>query len=109
MHEFGEAGLGRRIIRRKARNDPDMPHPLALLRSRRQRARHCAAKQRYEIAPSKLIKLHPLPPSQDDSIADWRASSQGLAALRKLSSTYVGLGVKSYKSQDEHISSGLPS
>jgi hypothetical protein len=26
------------------------------------------------------------------SIADWRASSQGLAALRKSSSTYVGSG-----------------
>jgi len=33
-----------------------------------------------------LIDLHPLPPGQANSITDWRASSQGLAAVRDFNS-----------------------
>jgi hypothetical protein len=53
-----------------------------LLRARRERPRSRAAEQRDELAPSQVIELHLLPPSQSGSIADWRSSSHGLAAVR---------------------------
>jgi hypothetical protein len=62
--------------------DTDAPPAVALLRVRRKRPSSRAAEQRHELAPFQMIKLHPLSLA-DDSIADWQASSQGLAALRK--------------------------
>jgi hypothetical protein len=40
-----------------------------------------------------LTKLHPLSPNQADSITDWRASSQGLAAVRNFDPANVTYGV----------------
>jgi hypothetical protein len=37
--------------------DAEAPHPLALLRACRERPCHCAAKQRYELAPPHSITL----------------------------------------------------
>jgi hypothetical protein len=39
----------------------DAPHPVRLLRARPDRPRRRATEQREELAPSKLIELHPLP------------------------------------------------
>src|SRR5262249_29664507 len=36
------------------------------------------AKQRKELTPFQATALHQMPLNQDDSITDWRASSQGL-------------------------------
>jgi hypothetical protein len=45
---FGQCCRIRSVIKLSA----DAPHPLALLRARRERPRHCrAAEQRYERAP----------------------------------------------------------
>src|SRR5262249_16867360 len=41
-----------------------------------------AAEQRYELAPFQLIELHMLAKRVGDSITDWRALSQRLAAVR---------------------------
>jgi len=38
--------------------------------------------------------LHPLAPSQSNSITDWRVSSQGLAAVRDFYTAHVGCGVR---------------
>jgi hypothetical protein len=47
------ADLVFRVVRHSRHEHTDAPHPLALLRARRQRPRHCraAAKQDDEIAP----------------------------------------------------------
>jgi hypothetical protein len=45
-----------------------MPHPLRLLRPRRQRARRsCAAEQRYELAPLQSIKRQIVSLKNDNS------------------------------------------
>jgi hypothetical protein len=44
-----------------SRAHADAPHPLALLRARRERPRRRrTAEQRDELAASKLIEMHPL-------------------------------------------------
>jgi hypothetical protein len=60
--ECRNADLPFRIVSAEPRERPDAPHALALLRQRRNRPRRRrTAEQRDEFAPSKLIKLHPLP------------------------------------------------
>jgi hypothetical protein len=61
-----------------------------LLCARRERPRRCrAANQRNELAAFQLIKWHPRPPSEADSLTDWGAGMQGLAALRDFGSADV--------------------
>jgi hypothetical protein len=72
-----------RVVLGKPRQNADPPNALGRLRTCCERPRGCcAAKQRYELAPFQLTKLHPLSPNQADSITDWRGSSQGLAAVQ---------------------------
>src|SRR5262245_60643980 len=63
-----------------------------LLRARRERPCRHAAEQRDELAPFQLIDPHSAAPSQSDSIAEWRASGQGFAALRDFDLVFVRLG-----------------
>jgi len=61
----GEPRLTFRIVRSERREHADAPHPLALLRARRDRPRSCrAADERDELAPFYLIGLHSVPVSQ---------------------------------------------
>ena len=60
--ERREAGLSFRIVRGQIHEHADAPHPLRLLRARRQRPRSCrTAEQRDEVTAFQLIELHPLP------------------------------------------------
>src|SRR6516225_10046958 len=54
LPECRKASLAFRIVLGERDEHADAPHPLALLRARRERPRHCraAAKQDDEIAPS---------------------------------------------------------
>jgi hypothetical protein len=53
LHECREAQLSLGIVGRKILQHRDAPHPLALLRARRERPRHCrAAEERDEVAAS---------------------------------------------------------
>jgi len=57
---------------RAARNDSDAPHPLALLRARRERpCGRRAAEKRDEFASMWLIEWHPTPMSRDPT-AEYR-------------------------------------
>jgi len=53
-----------------------------LLRARSERPNSRATEKRDELAPFELTKLHPLPLARATTIANWRGSSQGLAAMR---------------------------
>ena len=58
LQERREAGLRFRIVRGDAHQHADAPHPLALLRTRRERPRRRrAAEQRDELAPSSFDHL----------------------------------------------------
>src|SRR5262245_20974853 len=50
-----------RIALRPAHQHADLPHPLGLLRARRERPRSRAAEQRDELAPLQVIELHSVP------------------------------------------------
>jgi hypothetical protein len=52
LQERCEARLHFRIVRGQAHEDANAPHPLGLLRTRRQRPRSRAAEERDELAPS---------------------------------------------------------
>jgi hypothetical protein len=57
-----DAGLSFRIIRSRVHEHADAPHPLRLLRARRERPRHRrAAEQRDEVAAFQLIEVHLIP------------------------------------------------
>src|SRR5262245_3125794 len=63
LQERPDAGLKYRIARRCGDEHADPPHPLALLRARRERP--CGhPEQRDELAPFQLIELHAVPTSQ---------------------------------------------
>ena len=51
LRECGETGSSLRIVRSLVHEHADVPHALALLRTR-QRPRGCAADERDELAPS---------------------------------------------------------
>ncbi|HKD92513.1 MAG TPA: hypothetical protein VKB56_11430 [Terriglobales bacterium] len=53
-----EAGLHFRTIHGQRREHADAPHPVSLLRARRERPRSRAAEQRDEGAAFQLIELH---------------------------------------------------
>ena len=62
LQERRNAVLRIPIVRGSGHEHADPPHPVALLRARRERPRGCrAADERDELAPSQLTKLHPLP------------------------------------------------
>jgi hypothetical protein len=64
-----------------------------LLRARRERPRCCrATEQGDELAPSKPIEWHPLPPSQGGSIADWQGSVRVLLHCGTSIQPHVGSG-----------------
>ena len=66
-----------------------------LLRPCRQRPpSYRAAEKRNELASFQLIDLHPLPLARPNSITDWQASSQGLAAVRDFDPAYDRFGSK---------------
>ena len=63
LQERRDAGLSFRIVRGQVHEHADAPHPLALLRARRERPRsRRAAEQRDELAP--LHVDHPASPRQ---------------------------------------------
>src|SRR5262245_40688102 len=70
-----------RIVRAGGQENTDAPHAVRLLRPRRERVRSRTTKQAHELAPLQLSELHRLLLARSDSIADWRTSSQGLAAV----------------------------
>src|SRR6516165_5463176 len=51
LAERSDASLSFHIGRSRAHEHADAPHPLALLRARRERPRRRAAEQRYKLAP----------------------------------------------------------
>jgi hypothetical protein len=64
LYERRVAGLSFRILRGRVHENADAPHPLDLLRARRERPRcRCASEKRDEIAA--LHAGHGLPPAQE--------------------------------------------
>jgi len=62
LHERRDAGLPFRIVRGSTHEHADAPHPLKLLRTRRQRPRNrSAADERDERPTFQLTALHRLP------------------------------------------------
>jgi hypothetical protein len=86
LHKFRIAGPHLRIVRGEGGGDyADTPHPLGLLRTRRERPRERrAAEKRDEVAPFQLIELHfdPGQPGPNCSIPDWRGSVRRPQASR---------------------------
>src|SRR5262249_52386055 len=62
--ERRDAGSAFRIVRGGAHEHADAPHPLALLRARRERPCGSAADERDELAAFQLIELHSFPPAK---------------------------------------------
>jgi hypothetical protein len=58
LQERRYAGLKFWIVRGCRKEHADAPHPLGLLRTRRERPHSRAAEQRDEIASFQLIELH---------------------------------------------------
>jgi hypothetical protein len=70
-----------RILLGNIHGRANAPHPLGLLRPRRERPRRCrAAEQRNELAPFPLTEMHPIPqgPDRTGRIADWSGSVSGM-------------------------------
>src|SRR5262245_38270383 len=83
--ERSETGLKHRIVRGAGQEDADPPHPLGLLRMRRERPRRgCAAEQRDELAP-----LHSITSSARASKLSGTMRPSALAVLRLTTSSYL--------------------
>ena len=81
--ERGDAGLSFLIVREEVHLNPDAPHPLRLLRARRQRPRRCrTAEQRYELAPD-----HSITSSARASSVGETSSPSAFAVLRLMTSS----------------------
>src|SRR6185369_681570 len=79
-----EARLCFRIVLGEAYQHTNTPHAFSQLRAGCTRPRGRAAEQSDELASFQLSKLHSLPPSQGQSLADWYgASARRTAAFRK--------------------------
>jgi len=64
LQERREPDLHVRIVLSPRQEHADPPHPLALLRTRRERpCASCAAQKRDELPPSQSIELHSVPTS----------------------------------------------
>src|SRR5262249_33612708 len=93
LQEGSEPCLVVRIVRRCGEEHADAPHPLALLRARRERPRRSAAGDRDELTPFQLIELHSFPASQRHVTGYRIASDQSAAMLEfcnTLGSAYAG-------------------
>ena len=85
LQERREAGLTFRIVRGCGQEHADAPHPLALLRARRERPRgRRAAEQRDELAP-----LHSITSSARASRVGGTSRPSALAVLRLITSSYL--------------------
>src|SRR5262245_17344332 len=85
LQERPDAGLIFRIVRGCGQEYADAPHPLALLRTRRERARGRAAEQRDELAP-----LHSITSSARPSSGSGNVIPNVFAVLRlMINSTFV--------------------
>jgi hypothetical protein len=62
--------------------DPEAANSFRLLSARRKRPRHRAAKQRNELAPVQVSKMHP--PALNIECNGWASFEAGLSALRNL-------------------------
>src|SRR5262249_9504939 len=80
LQERGVAGEWLRVVRGQASEHADPPHPLALLRARRERPRdHRAAEQRDELASAHVGHLGVLPPlCAKPWLYGWFAAIQGI-------------------------------
>src|SRR5262249_57911573 len=84
LQESVETGLRLWIARRRGHEDADAPHPLALLRARRERPRGCrAAEKRNELPPPHWL----VPQSEDHgpSIAGLRVCPKTSGGITKFS------------------------
>jgi hypothetical protein len=89
------------LILRRTNEDTDAPHPLSLLRSRRQRPRSRIANERDQLAP-----LHGCLKSSTSTLPH-RGSENRLVHYAKLIGRCLNR-VKTGKAQTEHIESALP-
>ena len=83
LQERPDAGLKFRIVRGRGQEYADAPHPLGLLRARRERPRRRrAAEQRDELAP-----LHSITSSARASSVGGTSRPSALAVLRLMTSS----------------------
>src|SRR5215831_12409831 len=83
LRECPNARLRLWVVRCKVREHADAPHPLRLLRARRERPRHrCAAEQRYELAA-----LHSITSSATASSDGGTVRPSVFAVLRLMTSS----------------------
>src|SRR6266511_1176784 len=82
LQERCKAGLSFRIVRGRAHEHADAPHPLALLRARRERPRSRAADKRDELAA-----LHSITSSARASSVGGTSRPRVLAVLRFITSS----------------------
>src|SRR5262249_24430135 len=83
--ERRDAGLSFRVVRARGHQHADAPHPLALLRARRERPRGCrTAEQRHELAPP-----HSITSSARASSVEGTVRPSALAVLRLMISSYL--------------------
>src|SRR5262249_53898696 len=84
LQERSDTGKRFRIVRGPGQQHPDAPHPLALLRARRERPSRCrAAEQRYELAA-----LHSSTSSARASRLSGTVRPSSFAVLRLITSSY---------------------
>src|SRR5262249_20460974 len=85
LQECRNVALRARIVPvAAALNHCDVPHPLGLLRTRRERPRNCAAHQRDELAP-----FHSITSSARTSNDDGTSMPSCLAVLALITSSYL--------------------